>query len=148
MVRNGIAAYQQADVNTADPLKLIIMCYDGAINNLRTARDCIVARDLERKADAFDRASDFIGELNRALDFERGGEIARNLNALYNYMLRRIMEANIRLETGTVDEIVGLLEELRSAWQELASGPRESLAAPVPVQPQPQQPMMLKAGAV
>ena len=148
MVRNGIAAYQQADVNTADPLKLIIMCYDGAINNLRAARDCIVARDLERKADAFDRASDFIGELNRALDFERGGEIARNLNALYNYMLRRLMEANIRLETGTIDEIIGLLEELRSAWQELASGPRESLAAPVPVQPQPQQPMMLKAGAI
>lgn len=148
MVRNGIAAYQQADVNTADPLKLIIMCYDGAINNLRAARDCIAARDLERKADAFDRASDFIGELNRALDFERGGEIARNLNALYNYMLRRLMEANIRLETGPVDEIIGLLEELRSAWQELASGPRESLAAPVPVQPRPQQPMMLKAGAI
>jgi len=148
MVRNGIAAYQQADVNTADPLKLIIMCYDGAINNLRAARECIVAHDLEGKADAFDRASDFIGELNRALDFERGGEIARNLNALYNYMQRRLMEANIRLETGTVDEIIGLLEELRSAWQELASGPRESLAAPVPVQPQPQQPMMLKAGAI
>jgi len=62
-------------------------------------------------------------------------------------MLRRLMEANIRLETGTVDEIVGLLEELRSAWQELANGPRETLAAPVPVQP-PQQPMMMKAGVV
>ncbi len=148
MVRNGIAAYQQADVNTADPLKLIIMCYDGAISNLRVARDSIAAGELERKAAAFDRASDFIGELNRALDFERGGEIAQNLHALYNYMLRRVMEANIRLETGTIDEVIGLLEELRSAWQELASGPRETLAAPITVRPQLPQQALMKAGAL
>jgi len=148
MVRNGIAAYQQADVSTADPLKLVIMCYDGAISNLRVARDSIAARELERKSDAFDRASDFIGELNRALDFERGGEIAQNLHALYNYMLRRIMEANIRLETETVDEIVGLLEELRSAWQALANGPRETLAAPMAIRPQLPQQALMKAGAL
>ena len=80
MVRNGIAAYQQADVNTADPLKLVIMCYDGAISHLRIARDSIVARELERKADAFDRASDFIGELNRALDFDRAQAFGMRLD--------------------------------------------------------------------
>lgn len=148
MVRNGIAAYQQADVNTADPLKLVIMCYDGAISNLRAARDSIVTHDLERKADAFDRASAFIGELNRALDLERGGEIAQNLYALYNYMMRRLMAANIRLEPETVDEVIGLLEELRSAWQELASTPRESLVAAVPVNPAAQPQALMKAEAI
>ena len=76
---------------------------------------------LERKAETLARAMDFIGELNRSLDFERGGEIASKLHSLYNYMLRRLMDGDLKRNTGFFLEVIDLLCELKIAWEEIFS---------------------------
>ena len=91
MYANGFDAYRQTNVLTADPKKLVIMCYEGAITNLRVARERYLSGEYEAKAKAVQKAQDIISELMHALDFEEGGQIARNLEALYNYMTRRIL---------------------------------------------------------
>jgi flagellar protein FliS len=116
------STYQQVGIKTADPGRLVIMCYDGAIKYLKMAIAFYVPDSLERKAEAIVKAMDFIGELNRALDFERGGEIARNLHSLYNYMTRRITEGDLKRDIGAFEEIINILDELRSAWLEIIDG--------------------------
>ncbi len=122
MYGRGVDAYRQTDVMTADPKRLVIMCYEGAISNLRLAKEKHAEREYESKAKALQKAHYIIGELAGAVDFEKGGEIAKNLNAIYRYMLRRITEADIRKNVKGFDEVVGMLEELREAWEEIFYG--------------------------
>lgn len=122
MYRNGHNAYRQTGVTTADPKKLILMCYDEAIGSLKIAKEKYLSGDFEDKAMAIQRAQDFIAELNRALDFERGGDIARNLHDLYNFMARHVMEGDLKRNMKAFDDVVGMLEELKSAWEEVFQG--------------------------
>ncbi len=124
---NGIDAYRQTNVTTADPGRLVLMCYDGAISSLKTAREKYISGEHEAKAEAVKKAQSIISELMLALDFEKGGEVARNLNSLYNYMLRRITEGDVKGDMKAFDEVIIMLGELESAWKEIfhaSEGPR------------------------
>ena len=129
MYDQAAGAYQQVGIATAEPGRLVIMCYTGAIDNLRNSIDHYSQGELERKAETLSKAIDFIGELNRSLDFEKGGEIAVKLHALYNYMLRRIMEGDLRKNTAAFTEVINMLQELRSAWEEILSRSQRPTAA-------------------
>ncbi|MCX5846817.1 MAG: flagellar export chaperone FliS [Deltaproteobacteria bacterium] len=119
MHTNGGGAYQRASVITADPKRLVLMCYEGAIRNLKIAKAKYVSRDYEEKARALIKAQDFICALNSALDFEKGGEIASNLQALYNYMMHHLTEADLKKDLKAMDHIIWMLVELKSAWEEI-----------------------------
>jgi len=119
MYNNGVQSYRKTDVITADPKKLIIMCYEGAIDNLKLGKQKLAEKDYEGKTRAFSKSQDFIDELLCALDFEKGGAIARNLEALYNYMLRRILHGNVNQDMEAIDEVIFMLSELQSAWEEI-----------------------------
>ena len=119
MHTNGGGAYRRASVITADPKRLVLMCYEGAIRNLKIAKAKYVSRDYEEKARALVKAQDFICELNSALDFEKGGEIASNLQALYNYMMHHLTEADLKKDLKAMDHIIWMLVELKSAWEEI-----------------------------
>ncbi len=110
--------YQAMQVNGADRLELILLLYNGAIKELRQARDFLDKGDIEKRVRCINKAGALIGELKTALDFERGGEIAKSLDRLYAYMLRRLTEANLRKDGDTLEEIARLLETLLSAWEE------------------------------
>ena len=69
----GTQSYRKTDVMTADPKKLVILCYEGAIDNLKIARNKIIEKDYEGKCRALTRAQDIIGELLSSLNFEKGG---------------------------------------------------------------------------
>ena len=112
--------YQQANLFTANPIRLIIMCYDGAIGSLRLARQYYLAKDYEAKAKALQKAMDIIHELNGSLDMEKGGAIAANLRSLYLYMIRILMEGDIKKDVTMFSEVIRMLEELESAWKEIA----------------------------
>jgi flagellar protein FliS len=99
------------------------MCYEGAIDSLRMAKEKIKEKDYEKKAKAIIKAQDIIEELICSLDFEKGGEIANNLASLYNYMLRRILHGDLNKDVEPIDEVIGMFTELLSAWQEVASKP-------------------------
>lgn len=118
-MNGGVQAYRQTGVMTADPKRLILMCYEGAIDCLRAAKDKLIAKDFEGKGYDLNKARDIIGELTNSLDFEKGDEIARNLDSIYNYMLRRILHADMEKDARAVDEVVGLLSELKTAWEEI-----------------------------
>ena len=124
---NGIGAYQQVGAMTADPKRLVLMCYEEAIRNLKIAREKYVSRDYEEKARALIKAQDFICALNSALDFEKGGEIASNLHALYNYMMHRLTEADLQRDLKAFDHIVWMLVELKAAWEDILNGNRKDI---------------------
>ena len=127
MYGNGVGAYQKAGVLTADPKRLVLMCYEEAIRNLKIAKARYISRDYEEKAQALQKAMDFICALNSALDFEKGGEIAANLHALYNYMTYRLTEADLKRDLKAMDHIVWMLVELKSAWEEIINGQRRDM---------------------
>ncbi len=123
MYCNGVQSYRKTNITTSDPVKLVIMCYEGAIDSLKLAKEKIKEKDYEKKAKAIIKAQDIIEELICSLDFEKGGEIANNLESIYNYMLRRILQGDLNKDVGPIDEVIGMFTELLSAWQEVASRP-------------------------
>jgi flagellar protein FliS len=127
MYCNGIQSYRKTDVSTSDPVNLVIMCYEGAIDSLNLAREKIKEKDYEKKAKAILKTKNVLNELLCSLDFEKGGEIAKNLRSLYTYMLKRILHGDVNRDTGAIDEVIGMLNELLSAWKEVASKPTSQI---------------------
>ncbi len=123
MYRNGISAYKQTKVETADPKTLVIMCYEGMIANLKIAKEKYCFKNYELKAKAIQKVQDILALLMQSLDFERGGEIAVSLESLYGYMSRRLIEGDLQKDLSVFDEIIGMLEELESAWKEISNIP-------------------------
>ena len=117
--RKGIQAYNETNILTADPKKLVLMCYEGAIESLKIGKQKIIEKDYEGKGMSLTKARDIITELLCALDFEKGGSIARNLDSLYNYMVRRIIHADTDKDVTAIDEVIHMLSELKSAWEEV-----------------------------
>lgn len=115
------------DAASADipPQQLIAMLLSGALERLNTARGCILGGDLQRKAPLIASASAIIEHLRLCLDRQAGGEIARNLDALYDYMGRRLLRANLDNDAAGVDEVAGLLRTIKAAWDDVGRpGPR------------------------
>jgi len=117
MIGNGIQSYRKTSVITADPVKLVLMCYNGAIESLKIAIQKYKDKDFEGKCKAIKKAEDIIDELRCSLDFEKGGDIAGNLESLYNYMTRKLILSDVNKDIKGLNEIVGMLEELKSAWE-------------------------------
>jgi flagellar protein FliS len=128
---NGVGAYQQTNIMTADPKRLVIMCYEGAISNLKIAKEKYLSCEYEAKAKALQKAQDIINELLCALDFEKGGQIARNLQSLYDYMNYRITTADTKKDLKAFDEVICMLEDLKAAWEEIFYGGKKA-SAPMP----------------
>lgn len=122
MYENAAKSYQQASFFTANPAKLVLMCYEGAISSLKLARDSYIAKEYETKGKALQKTLDIIHELNASLDVRKGGEIAVNLRALYMYMTQALTEADLKKNLPVFDHVIQMLEELESAWQEISCG--------------------------
>lgn len=112
--------YREVAIRTANPIQLIVMLYDAAICSIQEAREQIDHKDIEGRSRSINRCISIISELQSCLDRNAGGEIARSLDRLYDYMKRRIFRANVEQSVQPLAEIEALLENLRSAWKELA----------------------------
>lgn len=119
-ITSSLNHYKRTQVSTADPWRLIVMCYEGAIGNLKCAREHLENRHFEDKAKALATVQEIIALLMQSIDFQKGGDIAKNLNNLYGYMLKRILEADLRQDPRIFDEVIALLQELESAWKNIA----------------------------
>jgi len=118
MYSNGIQNYRRSSVLTADGKRLVLMCYEGAIDHLKMGKQKYMDKDFEGKAKAFIKVQDILNELRCSLDFEKGGEIAKNLDALYRYILRGLIHADVNKDMKAVDEAIWMLGELKSAWEQ------------------------------
>lgn len=111
-------AYQVTQVEADDSLGLIIKLYDGMLAFLRRAADGLEQGNYSSAAEPIRRATDIVGELQAVLNIEEGGEVAINLDRIYAYCRRRIMEAHLQSDPLGLREIADLLEPLRDAWSE------------------------------
>lgn len=118
---NGLEAYKEASVTTQNKGRLIVMLYDGAIKFLKQATRDIEANDFAAKGRNIQKAQDIILELNTVLDLEAGGEVARNLRSLYNFMSKHLSQANIKSDRQMVLEVISILEELNQGWRVITS---------------------------
>ena len=125
-------AYRQLSVEGATPLALVAMLYDSAIAAFLRAIEAIEARDIEKKCQHLNRALAIIIQLEGTLNFELGGEIARNLQAFYMYARAQAMRANAENSAEILRSLIEHLETVRDAWRE---GERY-LAAPSPSPPE------------
>ena len=116
----GFAAYKDAAVTTQSKGRLIVLLYEGAIKFMKLAVKELEAGNHEAKGGYLGRAQDIINELNAVLDVDAGGEIATNLRSLYNFMNRRLSEANTTRDPQMIREVITLMEELGQSWKAIA----------------------------
>lgn len=121
------AAYQQvglaSDVASADPHRLILLLFDGASAALATAAFCMKDGNAAGKGKAISKAISIINDgLLASLDVEAGGEMGERLYALYEYMVSRLLWANLKNDPVVLKEVRDLLEEIHSAWREIKPG--------------------------
>ena len=110
----------ETGVLAASPNQLIIMLYEGAELAVRMAIRHMNEGDLIKKSAAITKASTIILEgLRAALDTRQGGELAMQLDTLYDYMSKRLMLAHLKNQTAPLEEVLGLLHELHAAWKQI-----------------------------
>jgi flagellar protein FliS len=119
--------YRDTSIVTENPAKLIVLLYDGAVKFLKLARAELAEGDFVQKGKFIARAQTIIAELNAALNMGEGGELARLLRALYQFMFQHLNEANMERSEEKLDRVIGMLEGLNSSWREVAS--RAAVAA-------------------
>jgi len=129
-MNRAMAAYGQAS-ETLPPLQQIVLLYDGAIRRLKEARQAIAARRVRDRLVAVNKAAAIIEALQAALDHERGGEIAANLDRIYTHISLRLHQINLLDDPAICDELIARLGELRTSWAELAGGGRAPGPAPI-----------------
>lgn len=110
----AVTAYGAA---SGDRLQLVLRMMEGALERIVTARGHMARREVAAKGEAIGKAIGLIDGLRTSLDKDRGGAIAANLESLYDYMMRGLVEANLRDDDRKLEEVAGLLDEIRSGWE-------------------------------
>lgn len=129
---SGLSQYKavsmRSEVESASPHRLIQMLLDGAVMKVSVAKGCLERGDVSGKCENIDWAMSIIGGLQGSLDLEKGGKIAANLDALYDYATRQLVVANAKNDASLLDEVSSLLNEIRSGWAGIAPS-ADSLSA-------------------
>ena len=131
----GANAYAKVGLETgvvaSSPHKLIVMLFEGALVASRSALVHMRAGETEKKGLAISKAINIVANgLRASLDKKAGDAIAANLDALYEYVNKRLLEANLKNDPAALDEVIGLLADLKGAWDAIG----DDAAAPAPVQ--------------
>ncbi len=106
----------QTNVEIASPHRLIQMLMEGALEKINFAKNYMINGNIAEKGAHISWAISIVSGLRVSLDAEKGGEIAQNLEALYDYIERRLLQANLENKVEYLDEIMGLLLEIKSGW--------------------------------
>ena len=121
MYKNSAREYSQVGLQTeimeADPHKLIQLLLEGALTRLAISKNLIEQGDMAGKNEKIGNVVDIICSLQESLDHERGGEIAGNLERLYDYMTRRLWDANRLNDVDIINEVMSLLLEVKAGWE-------------------------------
>lgn len=116
----AVAQYQSSRMETSSPIQLVVALYDGALRFLRTASAAIGAENMPAKGVSLNKAHAIVTELLVTLDHELAPDLSGQLEALYSFVLDRIVKANAECDAEKIDEAVRALLPLRDAWAQLA----------------------------
>ncbi|MCL5974799.1 MULTISPECIES: flagellar export chaperone FliS [Methylophaga] len=108
-----------SEVNFASPHRIIQMLMEGALSKIATAKGCIARNDIAEKSRQITWGMNIIQGLRTSLDAQKGGEVAANLDSLYEYMGRRLLEANVTNDVAILDEVSSLLMEVKAGWDNI-----------------------------
>lgn len=117
-----------AVINYDDPHHLISMLMDGAIESITSAKSHMEQKNTASKGEDISKAISILTGLMSSLDLKQGGELAQNLMSLYDYMLTKLVEANVSNLSENLDEVVTLLNEVKTGWAEIPQGVRKEFA--------------------
>jgi flagellar protein FliS len=128
----SVSAYQSVathgGVAASDPHGLVLMLLDGALERLSAARGCMEHHKAGEKVRLLHRVIEIVDELRGSLDLSAGGEVAKNLSELYDYIARQLFKANLENNASILAEVSSLLRTIRSAWSEIPSAARSQRA--------------------
>jgi flagellar protein FliS len=120
LTNSALRQYQQINTDAAvlgaNPHRLIEMLMDGALERLASAKGHIQRGEIALRGEQIGKAIDIIGGLREGLNEEAGGQIAVNLDSLYDYLQRRLLQANLNSDSAILDEVAGLLREIKNSW--------------------------------
>jgi len=130
MARNIAQNYRKAQLNTASPGQRVVLMYEGLLKELKKAKNCIenIGKDIKNIEDSHNALSlseQIILELKLALDMDNGGELAINLDNLYEFWIVQLSEANMKKTTDGLKPIIDMVEELRDTWREATKKARQ-----------------------
>lgn len=111
---NGYNQYKENSINTATPEELTLMLYNGLVKFLMQAQNAIEVKNIEKSNNSIIRAQAIIKEFQSTLDMNY--EVSKNLDSMYDYMYRRLVEANIKKDNSIIEEVLGYAKELRDTW--------------------------------
>lgn len=121
--RTAMGAYNtaknEAVIDDASPHKLIAMLLDGALERVSSAKGGMERGEIALTGESIGKAISIVDNLRVSLDQEQGGEIAANLASLYEYMTRRLLEANATKDVDMLTEVASLLKEIKVAWDQV-----------------------------
>lgn len=127
---NQYQAVGAAGAAFADPHRLIQMLLEGAISRINAALGALSQQDIPTKAQQISKASAIIDGLRDGLDMEKGGELAANLDGLYEYMQVRLVSANARNDSALLQEVAQLLHGIKEAWDAIPPEQRSPASSP------------------
>ncbi len=113
----GANQYKQIAVKTATRGQILLLLYEAAIQNVKKATACLDKQDLAGKGTHIVKAHDILNELVNSLDIEIGGDVARNLERLYNFMTDQLVKANLENSKEALQQVQKLLETLLGGWR-------------------------------
>ncbi|SDN65149.1 flagellar biosynthetic protein FliS [Desulfonauticus submarinus] len=115
----AVQAYLNTKVSTASQKDLVVLIFESAIRYLKQAKEKIKEKDYAQKGILISKALDCIAELDASLNMEKGGDIAKNLHALYFYCQTRLLQANMNLDPKKIDEVISILQQIGTAFAEI-----------------------------
>ena len=116
----GARAYATTQVQTASPVQVVVLLYDGTIQAMKLAQEGMRQNHREDKARFLGRALRVVSELSATLNMEQGGLVAKELRRIYEYVIHELTQANLFNQPDRLDAPIRCLGVLREAWQELA----------------------------
>ena len=116
-VNNPYQSYQQNSVSTASPGELTLMLYNGCLKFINLAKKGITEKNIEMKNTNIQKAQKIIHELMVTLNLEI--EVAKNMMSLYDYFIRRLVEANVKNDIAILEEVEGFVTEFRDTWKQV-----------------------------
>ncbi|AQS54191.1 Flagellar protein FliS [Jeotgalibaca dankookensis] len=114
--QNAKSMYQTNQVLTASPKKLVTLLLEGSVKNLKLAKIYIEKKHYEQSNKALIKHQDIILELQRTLDFEAGGEVAQNLELMYDYLIEQAIRANVHKDVTIIDHSIEIVQGILESW--------------------------------
>ena len=132
LMGNNISHYNQVDrfsgVAEASPHRLVLMLLEGAISKIAIVKGLMIRKDVAKKGELIGQTIAIVGGLKSSLNKEAGGEIATNLDSLYEYIEHRLLTSNLQNDVTILDEVSKLLHEIKAGWESIPDEMKNSSA--------------------